>query len=251
MVRIERTVGPDVINHFNLYRAAEINGAPAPDYSSGQAIQTMERLAESTLPEGMGFEWTGLAFQEIQAGGKAPLVFALSVLVVFLVMAALYESWSLPLVVMLSVPLALLGGIGALALRGLINDVYGQVGLLMLVGLASKNAILIVEFAKHRRELGLPLREAALDAARIRLRPILMTAFAFIIGVLPLVLASGAGANSRQSLGTTVFGGMLLSTLLSILIVPVFYVLVEQLREKVLGTKAIEQEGSTVTESES
>ena len=179
------------------------------------------------------------------------MVFALSVLVVFLVMAALYESWSLPLVVMLSVPLALLGGLGALALRGLINDVYGQVGLLMLVGLASKNAILIVEFAKHRRELGLPLREAALEAARIRLRPILMTAFAFIIGVLPLVLASGAGANSRQSLGTTVFGGMLLSTLLSILIVPVFYVLVEQLREKVLGTKTIEQEGSTVTESES
>ncbi len=190
----------------------------------------MEELAEEIMPEGMGYEWSGTSYQEIKAGNMAPLIFALSIVFVFLFLAALYESWAMPFMVMLAVPLALLGAMLAQYSRGLTNDVYCQIGLVMLIGLASKNAILIVEFAKQRREEGLSVIEAAMQAAMIRLRPILMTAFAFILGVFPLVIASGAGAQSRHSLGTAVFGGMILSTMLSLVVVPVFYVRIENIR---------------------
>lgn len=235
LVQIEDTVGPQTITHFNLYRSALINGAPAEGRSSGQAMAEMEHLAETLLPRSMGYEWQGTAFEEIQAGNLAPLIFGLAIVFVFLFLAAQYESWTLPLVILLAVPLAILGALTAQWLRGLTNDVYCQIGLVMLIGLASKNAILIVEFAKEQREAGSEIVAAALEAARSRVRPILMTAFAFILGVLPLVTASGAGAASRHSLGTAVFGGMLVSTLLSLLVVPVFYVLVERTRERALA----------------
>jgi hydrophobe/amphiphile efflux-1 (HAE1) family protein len=232
LIDVKEIVGPETVTHYNLYRSTEIDGDSASGYSSGQAIAAMEKLAEEVLPEGMGYEWSGTSYQEIKAGNIAPLIFALSIVFVFLFLAALYESWAMPFMVMLAVPLALLGAMLAQYFRGLTNDVYCQIGLVMLIGLASKNAILIVEFAKQRREDGLPVIEAAMQAAMIRLRPILMTAFAFILGVFPLVIASGAGAQSRHSLGTSVFGGMILSTMLSLIVVPVFYVVIENLRER-------------------
>jgi len=232
LIDVKEIVGPETVTHYNLYRSTEIDGDSAPGYSSGQAIKAMEALAEEVLPEGMGYEWSGTSYQEIKAGNMAPLIFALSIVFVFLFLAALYESWAMPFMVMLAVPLALLGAMLAQYFRGLTNDVYCQIGLVMLIGLASKNAILIVEFAKQRREDGLSVIEAAMQAAMIRLRPILMTAFAFILGVFPLVIASGAGAQSRHSLGTAVFGGMILSTMLSLIVVPVFYVVIENLRER-------------------
>ena len=238
LVDVTQIVGPETITHYNLYRSAEIDGDNAPGYSSGQAMAAMEELADQYMPAGMGFEWSGISYQEIKAGNLAPLIFSLSLVFVFLFLAALYESWAMPFMVMLAVPLALLGAMSAQWLRGLQDDIYCQIGLVMLIGLASKNAILIVEFAKQRREEGMPIQEAAMTAALIRLRPILMTAFAFILGVFPLVIASGAGANSRHSLGTAVFGGMIVSTLLSLIIVPVFYVIIEGLRERGSGKPA-------------
>ena len=229
LVTVKPITGPDTISHYNLYRSAEIAGDTAPGASSGQAIAAMQDVARRLLPPGMAYEWSGLAFQEIEAGSRAGFVFALSALFVFLVLAAQYESWLVPLAVILAVPLGVLGALGALWLSGLANDVYAQIGLALLIGLASKNAILIVEFAKERRERGIDVREAAREAARLRFRPILMTSFAFILGSLPLVFASGAGAASRHSMGTTVVGGMLAVTALGVLLVPAFYVAVERL----------------------
>jgi hydrophobe/amphiphile efflux-1 (HAE1) family protein len=229
LVTVRPITGPDTISHYNLYRSAEIAGDTAPGASSGQAIAVMEELARRFLPPGMAYQWTGLAFQEIEAGSWAPFIFGLSALFVFLVLAAQYESWLVPLAVILTVPLGVLGALGALWLGGLANDVYSQIGLGLLIGLAAKNAILIVEFAKVRGEQGLDIRAAAREAARIRFRPILMTSFAFILGSLPLVLASGAGAASRHSIGTTVVGGMLAVTVLGVLLVPAFFVAVESL----------------------
>jgi len=231
-VTVEPAVGARAINHYNSFRSATINGAAAPGYSSGQAIAAMEDLADKLLPPGYGYEWSGLSYEQLQSGIQQALIFALGLICVFLFLAALYESWSMPFMVILAVPLAILGALSAQWLRGLDNDVYTQIGLIMLVGLASKNAILIVEFAKRLREQGRSIEQAALEAARIRLRPILMTAFAFILGVVPLVVATGAGSNARHSLGTTVFGGMILSTLLSLILVPVLFVLIERLRER-------------------
>ncbi|WP_312363757.1 multidrug efflux RND transporter permease subunit [Ensifer sp.] len=225
------TVGPETITHYNNYPSALVNGAAAPGFSSSQAVAAMERVAKEMLPRDYTFEWTGITYQEIRAGSIAALVFALALVFCFLILAAQYESWSMPFMVLLSVPLALLGALLALWLRGMQIDVYSQIGFVMLVGLAAKNAILIVEFARRRREEGLDVVAAAAEAARLRLRPILMTAFAFILGVLPLMYAKGAGAASRQSIGTTVFGGMLAATVLTLIFVPVFYAVIERWRE--------------------
>ncbi len=228
-------VGPETVPHYNNFPSALINGGAAPGYSSGQAVAAMERAAAIALPRDFGFEWTGITYQELKAGSIATVVFALAIVFVFLILAAQYESWTMPFMVLLAVPLALFGALLALWLRGLQIDVYSQIGFVMLIGLAAKNAILIVEFAKRRRAEGLDIVEAALEAARLRLRPILMTAFAFILGVVPLMVATGAGAASRQSIGTTVFGGMLAATILTLAFVPVFYVVIERLRERYQG----------------
>ena len=229
LVSVEQTANPQVIVHYNLFRSAEINGNAAPGRSSGQGIEDMEALARKALPNGMTFEWSGLSLEELESGGKAALLFGLGLVVVYLTLAAQYESFVLPFIVLLAVPVALLGAVGAQSLRGLQNDVYCQIGLVMLIGLSSKNAILIVEFAEQLREQGLSIVEAAIEAARIRLRPILMTSLAFILGVVPLVVAQGAGRAGRVSVGTTVFGGMIAATTLNLLFIPVLYVLVKSL----------------------
>jgi HAE1 family hydrophobic/amphiphilic exporter-1 len=218
-----------VINHFNLFRSAEITGAALPGVSSGQALQEMQRIAGETLPAGFDFAWAGLSLEEIRAGSQAALLFALSIVLVYLVLAAQYESWVLPLIILLGVPLAVLGALSALLVRGFANDVFSQVGLVMLIGLAAKNSILIVEFAEQLRSQGKTIVEAAVEATRIRLRPILMTSFAFILGVLPLAFATGAGAGARNSVGTAVAGGMLASTFLSIVFIPVLYAIIRTL----------------------
>ena len=226
LVTVEQTANPQVIRHYNLFRSAEINGTAAPGRSSGEGIAAMEALAKKELPNGMTFEWSGLSLEEIESGGKALILFALGLVVVYLTLAAQYESYVLPFIVLLAVPVAILGAVGAQALRGLQNDVYCQIGLVMLIGLASKNAILIVEFAEQLRDQGMSVVEAAVEAARIRLRPILMTSLAFILGVVPLVLARGAGRAGRISVGTTVFGGMIAATTLNLIFIPVLYVIV-------------------------
>jgi HAE1 family hydrophobic/amphiphilic exporter-1 len=230
LISVTQTTTPQVISHYNLFRSAEIDGSAAPGYSSGQAIAAMEDLARK-LPQGFSYSWTGLSLEELQAGGTSLILFGLGTLVVYLTLSAQYESFVLPFIVLLAVPMALLGALGAQWIRGLQNDVFCQVGLVMLVGLASKNAILIVEFAEQLRERGAPLLEAAVQAATIRLRPILMTSLAFILGVVPLVVASGAGENGRHSVGTTVFGGMIMSTFLNLFFIPVLYLIIEGWRE--------------------
>ena len=232
LVSIESTVGPEFTLHFNLYRAAEIIGAAAPGSSSGQAMAALEEVFREVMPAEMGYAWNTLAFQQRRAEGGAAGVFALSLLFVFLILAALYESWSLPFSVLLGTPIAVFGAFLGLWMRQFENNVYAQIGLVMLIGLAAKNAILIVEFAKLERERGKSLREAALNGARLRLRPILMTSFAFILGCVPLWLAAGAGAVARQILGTAVIAGMLAATLIGIFLVPVLFVVVEQLAHR-------------------
>jgi len=229
LVTVEQTANPQVIPHYNLFRSAEINGASAPGHSSGEGIAAMEALSKQVLPNGMTFEWSGLSLEEIESGGKALILFALGLVVVYLTLAAQYESYVLPFIVLLAVPVAILGALGAQALRGLQNDVYCQIGLVMLIGLSSKNAILIVEFAEQLRGQGMSVVEAAVEAARIRLRPILMTSLAFILGVVPLVLAQGAGRAGRVSVGTTVFGGMIAATTLNLVFIPVLYVIVRSI----------------------
>jgi HAE1 family hydrophobic/amphiphilic exporter-1 len=229
VVQIREVTAPQVINHFNLFRSAEITGSAAPGVSSGEALQEMQRLARETLPVGFDFAWAGQSLEEIRSGTQAGYIFALSLIFVYLVLAAQYESWVLPFIILLGVPLALLGALGAQWLRGLANDVFCQVGLVMLIGLAAKNSILIVEFAEQLRERGLSITEAAIEAGRIRLRPILMTSLAFVLGVLPLAVATGAGAGARNSVGTTVAGGMIASTFLSVVFIPVLYVVIRTL----------------------
>ena len=229
VVRLRETTAPQVISHFNLFRSAEITGNPAPGQSSGQTLQAMEELARANLPPGFDFAWAGQSLEEQRAGGQAGVIFGLSLLLVYLVLAAQYESFILPLIILLGVPLAVFGALSAQLLRGFNNDIFCQVGLVLLVGLAAKNSILIVEFAEQLRERGLSIVDAAIESARIRLRPILMTSFAFILGVLPLALATGAGAASRNSVGTAVAGGMLASTFLSIFFIPVLYVVIRSI----------------------
>ncbi len=229
VVRTSETTAPAVINHFNLFRSTEITGSALPGVSSGQALQEMERVARETLPQGFDFAWAGMSLEETKSGSQAAYLFALSIVLVYLVLAAQYESWVLPFIILLGVPLAVFGALSAQLIRGFSNDVFCQVGLVMLIGLAAKNSILIVEFAEQLRGQGRSIVEAAVEAARIRLRPILMTSFAFILGVLPLAYATGAGAGARNSVGTAVAGGMLASTFLSILFIPVLYVIIRSI----------------------
>jgi HAE1 family hydrophobic/amphiphilic exporter-1 len=239
LVTITSTAGAQTINHYNLFRAIEINGSAAPGFSSGQAIQAMEALAKQLLPAGFGYEWSGISAEELESGNLAPLIFSLGLVFVFLVLAAQYENYIDPLIIMLAVPLAILGALVAQSLRGFPNDVYCQIGLVMLIGLASKNSILIVEFANQLRQEGLPIVKAAIEAAQERLRPILMTAFSTLLGIFPLAIATGAGAGSRQSLGTAVFGGMLIATFLSLFVVPILYIVIKTVTEKILTKKVV------------
>jgi hydrophobic/amphiphilic exporter-1 (mainly G- bacteria), HAE1 family len=232
LVTITQTAAPQVINHYNLFRSSEINGSAAPGFSSGQAINAMQQLSAKILPQGYAFEWSGISLEELASGSTTLILFGLGTLVVYLTLSAQYESFVLPFIILLAVPMALLGALSAQWIRGQENDVYCQVGLVMLVGLSSKNAILIVEFAEQLRKQGRTILEAAVESARIRLRPILMTSLAFILGVVPLVTASGAGENGRHSVGTTVFGGMIMSTILNLFFIPVLYLLIEGFRER-------------------
>ncbi|WP_437192542.1 efflux RND transporter permease subunit [Planctomicrobium sp. SH527] len=239
LVNIQPSFGPQVINRFNLYPAASITGTSAPGYSSGDALTIMEQLARSGLPASMDFEWSGMSFQEKRVGGEAIFIFVFAIVLVYLVLAAQYESWILPLAVILVVPLGILGAVAAVAFRGMDNNVYTQIGIVLIIALASKNAILIVEFARELRAKGQTIIDAAVNASRMRFRPILMTSFAFILGVVPLVLANGAGAAGQRALGTAVFGGMLASTLLAIFFIPIFFVIFQWLDEKFRGNKPI------------
>ncbi|MBD2594620.1 efflux RND transporter permease subunit [Nostoc spongiaeforme FACHB-130] len=234
LVKITPTTGAQTINHYNLFRSIEINGAAAPGFSSGDAIQKMEQVAQQVLPPGYGYEWSGTSLEELASGGLAPLIFGLGLTFVFLVLAAQYENYIDPLIIMLSVPLAIFGALLAQSMRGFPNDVYCQIGLVMLIGLASKNAILIVEFANQLREQGLSITKAVIEASQERLRPILMTAFSTLLGIFPLAVATGAGAGSRQSLGTAVFGGMLIATFLSLFVVPILYIVIKSLTERLI-----------------
>ncbi|MGA3010729.1 MAG: efflux RND transporter permease subunit [Terracidiphilus sp.] len=229
LAKVTESSGPPVITHYNLFRAVEIDGSPAPGYSSGQGLAAMEDLANKNMMPGMKPEWTGLTLDEIESSGRALIIFGLGLLVVYLTLSAQYESFALPFIILLAVPMAVLGALGLVAFRGLANDVYCQIGLVMLIGLSAKNSILIVEFAEQLRKKGRSISDAAAEAGELRLRPILMTSFAFILGVLPLVFATGAGALGRRSVGTTVVGGMLLSTVLNLFFIPVLYVILSRL----------------------
>ena len=229
LLQVKRTLGSELVTRYNLYPSAQIYGAAAPGFSSGQGLNLMEQLANKTLPKGISFDWTATSFQEKQVGGQAYFIYALSITLVFMVLAALYESWTSPLAVVLVVPMALVGVLLAQMMRGFDNNLYTQVGLILMIGLACKNAILIVEFARQLQAEGMSVTEAAIEATRRRFRPIVMTSFAFILGVVPLLGASGAGAASQQAIGTVVFGGMLSSTLLAIPFVPVLYVMTQRL----------------------
>jgi hydrophobe/amphiphile efflux-1 (HAE1) family protein len=239
----EPKLGPLSITRYNLYPIASITGGAAPGASSGEALRVMEDIANTTLPRSMGFDWTGMAFQERRITGEAVVVYALAVLLVYLVLAAQYESWLLPFAVILVVPLGLLGVVAGINLRGMDNNVYTQIGVVLIIALATKNAILIVEFARELRMSGKSIFDAAVEAARLRLRPILMTSIAFILGVVPLVFATGAAAASRRSLGTAVFGGMISSTVLAVFFVPVFYLTIQWLSEKISGPPKLEAHG--------
>jgi HAE1 family hydrophobic/amphiphilic exporter-1 len=244
LVTITPTVGAQTINHYNLFRTVEINGSAAPGKSSGDAIRAMEQAAQQALPAGFGYEWSGISLEEQESGGLAPIIFGLGLIFVFLVLAAQYENFIDPLIIMLAVPLAILGALVAQSLRGFPNDVYCQIGLVMLIGLASKNAILIVEFANQLRDRGLSITKAAIEASQERLRPILMTAISTLVGIFPLVIATGAGAGSRQSLGTAVFGGMLVATFLSLFVVPILYIVVKMASDRFLPKRRSDDEDS-------
>src|SRR5580765_2050152 len=245
LLEVRRVLGSELITRYNLYPAAPLIGRPAPGFSSGEALAIMEQIANDNLPLNTGNDWTGLSYQEKLIGNQAYFIFALSITLVFLVLAAQYESWTDPAAVVLTVPMALLGVITALSIRGLPSDLYTQIGLVLMIALAAKNAILIVEFARELKAQGMATVDAAVEATRRRFRPIVMTSIAFILGVVPLMTASGAGAASQQSLGTVVFGGMLASTLLAIPFVPVFYVIMQRVRERVTKRTTFEPtEGS-------
>ncbi|KAA5543048.1 multidrug efflux RND transporter permease subunit [Roseiconus nitratireducens] len=248
LMSIEQSFGPEIIRRFNLYPSANVTGSAAPGQSSGEALKVMDRLAGEVFPDTIGYDWSGISYQEAKAQGEEIYIFGLAVLLVYLVLAFLYESWVLPLAVILVVPLGLLGTVAAISWMGMDNNTYVQIGVVLIIALASKNAILIVEFARDLRLQGKPIREAALEASRMRFRPILMTSFAFIFGVLPLVFAQGAAAASRRSLGTAVCGGMVTSTILAIFFTPVFYVVFQWLSER-RGKPAAATDSAEVSEA--
>jgi len=234
VVKIKQVTGANTITHYNGYQSISINGLHnlKEGYSSGDALNALETIAKNTLPSSIGYEFAGMSLQEKEAGNAAIYIFALSLLMVFLFLAAQYESWMMPLMIMLPIPAVMFGALGANMFAGLLNDTYTQIGLVLLIGMSSKNAILIIEFAKELREKGESIVNAAVMASTMRLRAILMTIFSFLLGILPLVYASGAGAASRQSLGTAVFGGMIMSTILTLLLTPVLFVVLQRLRER-------------------
>jgi multidrug efflux pump len=238
IVNTKYVVGPDLVTRFNNYPAIAINGAAAPGVSSGAAIQAIREVVEETMPPGYGYDWAGEAREQISAGSTSALAMVFGLVFVFLILAAQYESWSLPVGVLLAVPFAIFGALVAILLRGIDNDLYFQIGLLTLIGLAAKNAILIVEFAVElNHKEGMSYYDAAVEAARLRLRPIIMTSFAFILGVVPLAIATGASANSRQSIGTGVIGGTLAATVIAIFFIPMFYAVLATWSAKYFGGK--------------
>lgn len=241
VVDVKESYGPQIITRYNLHPSAALNGEPAQGFSSGEALNIMEQLAANELPTSMGYEWTGVSYQEKKVGGEAIWIFILAVLLVYLVLAAQYESWITPVAVILVVPLGLLGAVAAVAIRGMDNNIYTQIGIVLIIALASKNAILIVEFARELRAEGHSIYDSAVEAARLRFRPILMTSFAFILGVVPLVYADGAGAASQRALGTAVFGGMIASTILAVFFVPVFFLVFQHLKEWLSPPKSAEE----------
>jgi len=232
VAEIKEVQGPSLISLYNLYPSATVVGNAAPGFSSGEALDIMDQIGEQWLPIGTGYEWTAMSYQEKAVGSQIYFVFGLALLLVYFVLAGQYESWILPLSVILGVPLALLGTVGALTTLGAANNLYTQIGLILLIALGSKNAILIVEYARQRRAEGMEVLDAAIEGARLRFRPILMTSFAFILGVFPLVIATGAGAGARRSIGLAVFSGMIASTCLVVVFVPSFYVVMQRIEER-------------------
>jgi HAE1 family hydrophobic/amphiphilic exporter-1 len=232
VVDVKEVQGPPLISLYNLYPSAAVVGGVAPGFGSGQALEIMDQIGAQTLPPGTGYEWTAMSYQEKAVGSQIYFVFGLALLLVYFVLAGQYESWILPLSVILCVPLALIGTVGALTALGVANNLYTQIGLILLIALGSKNAILIVEYVRQKRAEGMEIIEAAVEGARLRFRPILMTSFAFILGVVPLVVATGAGAAARRSIGIAVFSGMIASTCLAVLFVPSFYVVTQRFDER-------------------
>jgi multidrug efflux pump len=221
---VNSIIGAEQLERFNGLLSAKVLAGGAPSVSSGDAIKLIEKIAKESLPEGYQMAWTGQAYQEKRAGSAALLAFGFAIIMVFLILAAQFETWALPLAVIMAVPFALTGALIAVMIRGMPNDIYFQIGLITLIGLAAKNAILIVEFASQKMEEGMPIMEAAVEAARLRFRPIVMTSMAFVFGIVPLVVATGAGAAARQSMGTGVFGGMILATFIATIFIPLFFV---------------------------
>ena len=242
-MRAKNTSGSDLVTRFNNFPAAKITGSPAPGYSSGQALQAIEEVIQEVMPEGYGYEWAGEAREEKAAGSTSAIAMLFGLIFVFLILAAQYESWTLPLAVMMAVPFAVLGALLAIVMRHINNDIYFQIGLLALVGLAAKNAILIIEFAVEKHREGMSFMDAAVEAARLRFRPILMTSFAFILGCVPLALATGASANSRHSIGTGVIGGSLMATVIAIFFIPMFFWMLESMLERKRSGKYSTGEG--------
>jgi len=237
LLDVRQVLGPELVTRYNLYPAATLFGSAATGFSSGQALSLMEQLAQGVLPHGMAYEWTSTSYQEKKVGNQAYFIYALSIILVYLVLAALYESWTYPGAIILVVPIALVGVLISLMVRGYENDLYTQVGLVLMIALASKNAILVVEFARELHQGGMAVSEAAIEATRRRFRPIVMTSLAFIAGVVPLLVAFGAGSASQRAIGTVVFGGMIASTLVAIPFVPVFYVLLDRMAERIRREK--------------
>ncbi len=232
LATLSTELGPQTVDRYNQLNSIKVNGGAAAGYSSGEAMAAMERIATKTLPEGYSFDWSGMSYQERKSSGQVVILFALALLFAYLFLVGQYESWNIPMSIIISVPVATLGALAGLWLTGGSLSIYAQIGLVLLVGLACKNAILIVEFAQSRREEGLSIADAAVDGGRIRFRPVLMTSFTFIFGLVPMVIATGAGAGSRQAIGITVFSGMLSTTLFGIFLIPVLYYIFQSAREK-------------------